>query len=385
MEISTIIAFVLGWGVEKFFDYILKTQKEKYYLYRLKRKTKNTRTNVLIYPNISIIAEGFPFFCLEKKQINNNITDKKFFLSVPPNHRAQLINVDGFKTDQDIILNYPNIQHLENILKCNNLKEIIEECKIQIAEKFIERKDGCFFNGKLYGIFESDDYSRTPDENESPILHLSFFETDYYTHRVMWEVCMELKRRQLIPSQNLNLSQLNEQFNVFRTSLGISIIVEIPLTNEIILVKRARNTSYNEGKEWIYVSVTETLSETDYDAYMNKINIKRWIKRALFEELGLIEDYYDENSIQIYDMFFENTFYQDGLTASIKLKKDICFDTIKEFRGRDSRLEIADKFTIKIEKQTIIDFMLENKDVMREQTIFSLQSFCLRKNIKITF
>ena len=24
MEISTIIAFVLGWGVEKFFDYILK-------------------------------------------------------------------------------------------------------------------------------------------------------------------------------------------------------------------------------------------------------------------------------------------------------------------------------------------------------------------------
>lgn len=38
MEISTIIAFVLGWGVEKFFDYILKTQKEKYYLYRLKRK-----------------------------------------------------------------------------------------------------------------------------------------------------------------------------------------------------------------------------------------------------------------------------------------------------------------------------------------------------------
>ena len=196
---------------------------------------------------------------------------------------------------------------------------------------------------------------------------------------------MELKRRQLIPSQNLNLSQLNEQFNVFRTSLGISIIVEITLTNEIILVKRARNTSYNEGKEWIYVSVTETLSETDYDAYMNKINIKRWIKRALFEELGLIEDYYDENSIQIYDMFFENTFYQDGLTASIKLKKDICLDTIKEFRGRDSRLEIADKFTIKIEKQTIIDFMLENKDVMREQTIFSLQSFCLRKNIKITF
>ena len=52
-------------------------------------------------------------------------------------------------------------------------------------------------------------------------------------------------------------------FSWSRTSFGISVILIIPKQNEIILTKRSKNTAYADDLEWIYVSVTETLSDTD--------------------------------------------------------------------------------------------------------------------------
>src|SRR5690606_232395 len=185
------------------------------------------------------------------------------------------------------------------------------------ADNFIQRQNGEYFSGNTFGVLRAEDYSRTPDRNEQKLLHTAFFNSDYFSHKVIHHVCAALNGRKSLADISADL--LNTKYFPFRTSLGISLIVEIPLTNQIIMVKRSINAAYSEGKEWIYVSVTEALTDTDYDVYTASINIQTWVQRGLWEELGLTKEY-DISSLKIYDMFFEKHFCQDGLTASVRLK-----------------------------------------------------------------
>lgn len=385
MDLLTIAAFLLGWISERILDYLWSLYKKKFSLYRLRKKVEKNNVQKDLYPNITITAEGFPHFNL-KGQFYTRLTEKKVNIAFPSEMKDKLFSLDGYENDKDIYLDYPNLTALGKALSVTNIQELIDSSRYEIAQKFVKREDGCLFNGKLFGIVNVDDYSRTVDDTENPILIMSMFETNYFTHRVLWDVTQKLKKSALLPLRNLQMSELNSKYNIFRTSIGLSLIVEIPYSNEILMTKRSTTASYSDGKQWIYVSVTETLSETDFDKYTNQINLWTWVERALIEELGLLNDtncLYDKTSLKIYDMFFENNFYQDGITASIKLNRDVPFEKIKNLKGRDTKLEVANKFTIKATENNISQFIQSNQLNLREQTIFALKSYITRKSVSV--
>lgn len=371
----TILGFALGWGCDKLFDNIFNRISLTYRIRKLRKKLKERVNSNSLTPNLTIIGEGLPYFDIST-QVQVRLTNEKFLLSFSSEYSLPIIFVAH--TDKDKWLSNCGPKEIEEAFNVNNFRTILEECRKEVIDSFLDRKEGCYFNNKLYGVLYSDSFGRTPDERESPVLTLSFFETDYFTHRVMGKVTEKLREKGFLPSSNLEPNQLNNTFRCFRTSLGISIIIIIPDTNEIILTRRSVDSAYSNDKEWIYVSVTETISETDYDCFMGNLNIKRWIKRALFEEIGLKEIHYDENSIKVYDMFFENNFYQDGITASVKLRKGVNMSIVKELKAKDKQMEVKEIFAIENTTTSIKDYISKYSNEMREQTIYTLQSYATR-------
>ena len=375
--IFTIIGFILGWACEKILDGILQRIKSLWHTRKLRKTLNNRVKDVCLTPNISIIGESLTNFDINE-QVQVKLSDEEFLLTMPDELKKMLPATSKSYTNEDKWLDGCNIQDIENFFNIEHFSDIVEECRDEVAQNFCERKEGCYFNNRLFGVLYSDVFGRTPDERELPVLTLTFFKTDYFTHRLMWKITTKLREHHYLPNQNLNVKQLNSIYRCFRTSLGISILITLPDTNEIILTKRSSNSAYNEGKEWIYVSVTETISETDYDIYKGNLNLPRWIERALWEELGLQKQHYDENSIKIYDMFFENHFYQDGLTASVTLKHNISLDDVKALKAKDKNMEVKEIFSIENSSSAIKKYIATNNTQMREQTIFSLQSYMIR-------
>jgi len=370
--------FVIGWFGNKILDIIKDKLLEKYRKHGLKKKLEKRELGVSLCPNISIIGEGLPTFNI-REQLQVNLTKSCFFLSAPAILPQKFPVTFRFNSSKDIWLSGYTPNDINKILNISGFEKQLEESKEEIANAFMERTDGCYFNNRLYGLVKSDGFGRTTDERELPVLSMEFYITDYYTHRVMGNLTNKLRAMGCLPKTNLSVSQLNNKFRFFRTSLGISIIIIMPNTNEIIMTTRSTNSAYSDGKEWIYVSVTETISETDYDNYKGGLNISRWIERALWEELGLQKKHYDENSIRIYDMFFENHFYQDGLTASVCLTQDMDINKVTSLKAKDKKMEIKSVFTIENSPAQIEQYIDENHSFMREQTIFALQGYIARQ------
>ncbi len=367
-----ILSIIVGAVISLVFSELYRTLNKEGKRNLTKRKI-NKLTKNFADTDILATSKGFPFY--EYSQIETRIQNKKLIFCLPSKLKSKLSPklLEGFQRKKESYLGYSSLDELGENLNITDFKSLVNEAKVIISQNFINRENGEYFNGNMFGIIKSDDYSRTTDNKESKLLHIDFFSTDYFTHKVMKHIYSELKLKESL--KNLTLNDLNKLYYPFRTSLGISLVVEIPLTNQIILVKRSVNAAYSEGKEWIYISVTEALTDTDYDPYTSSINIQSWVQRGLLEELGLTNQY-DISSLRIYDMFFEKNFSQDGLTASIKLKDNISFEDIKSLSGKDSELEISEKFVISINH--IESFIKENKEIMREQTMFALKGFLSR-------
>lgn len=227
-----------------------------------------------------------------------------------------------------------------------------------------------------YGILYADGFSRTTDDIERPLFTCRLFKTDHYTHRVISEV---LKLLNVSPSL-FTIQNLNGPLSWIRTSFGLSVIIILKQTNQIIMTRRSRLSSYSEGKSWIYVSVTETLTETDYDRFKMVPDIMLCVKRGILEELGIGSSLYDESKIRFYDSFFETYFYQDGIVASVELDEKVSFEYIKNLNAKDKKLEVESLFLLDNNKKAIKDFIEENRSEMRSQAIFALKSYAARMN-----
>lgn len=378
--------FTTGWLVSKTLDNIWekikKCVRKQCVKWRLRKRCKQKENNYV--PNISIIAEGLPIFNIDE-HIQISISNHCFMLKTPVELCKRYPSIFKNHSDSDIWLKNCGVYEIEHFFEIQDLVPILEECKREVTTDFMNRSGGCFFNNYLYGLISADGFGRSEDSNETPILTLEFFKTDYYSHKVMWQLTQKLRKMGKLPTERLSVEQLNNLYHCFRTSLGISIIAILPSTNEIVLTRRSKTSSYGEGKEWIYVSVTETISETDFDDSNNirKLSVMKWIKRGLNEELGLkdISSHYDDTTIQLYDMFFENYFYQDGLTASIMLSEKMDIEQLRTLPAKDKKLEVKEIFTIPNKPSDIEQFINNNHSEMREQTIFALQSYALRLKV----
>ena len=362
-----VITFVLGFFADKILDYTysnVKTIKTKLKVKKALEKM-NTSADAL---GILTIASGFHNFN-SKKLRTISLEDKELYLGFPHGLNGADTIPEGFseydKIDFPIALSGYTAEQTAAML---------QKAKVKIAEEFLARKNGLYFNGKLYGVSYADGFSRTADESEQPILKICLFKTDYYTHRVMAEVLHQAKN----DLKDLSVHDLNQSYAPFRTSLGLSVVVVLSSTNQIIMTKRNRYASYSEGIEWIYVSVTETFSTTDYDGYTRTPDVLFCIQRGLSEELGIPSEFFMDGQINIYDMFYEKTLFQDNITASVTLKEEITFDDILPLLAKDKAMEIDNMFLIDNSKTAIESFIKENSAQMRPQTIYTLHSHMAR-------
>ena len=320
--------------------------------------------------DIYTIASTVPFYqnnsCIDIKINNKN----KFYLSLPDNMKMNHnINVNEFKSTDciNIDIDYESL----GITKTEFLT-ILEEQRQIIANSFASRTGGMYFNGEKYGVLYSDGFGRTADKIEDPKLFIELFKTDYYTHRIIEKTLHKINIR-----NKIDLNFLNQSMRGLRPSLGVSIILYIPNSNEIILTKRSKHASYNEkDKEWIYVSVTESFTTTDYDEFQKAPDLILCIQRGLKEELGI-----DKNTIQdikIYNMFFEKNFFQDGILAVAYLNKYITYQDVVNLAAKDKELEISSFLPIKNSKNELHKFITANSKNLRPQTKYALENYIER-------
>lgn len=365
--VISIISFILGCFAQKIFDTLFdKVSKAK--LYRKQRKTILKLTESIKSSSdtdIQIIASGMPYF--SRNDIFIKSSESELYLSFPRELVEKLSSSSGSFKNKDVLFKEISIPGYTN----EEVRNAIESARVNVANGFINRTDGLYFNGMKYGVLYSDGFSRTSDDIERPLLTCQFFKTDHFTHIVLLETLKLLK----VPSTLFSLPNLNEQLNWARTSIGVSVIIVLKHTNQILMTRRSRMSSFSEGKSWIYVAVTETFTETDYDRYNMVPDIVQCIKRGILEEIGLDSDLYEDSKIKFYDMFFETHFYQDGLVASVEIDEKISFNDIRTLNAKDKQLEVESMFLIDNNKKAINNYIAQNHKEMRSQTIFALKSY----------
>lgn len=359
---------VLEYFFQKLMDHLLNIIKNKNRILRLKKAID--AFEYAQHKDILPLIKVHPYFISQNTKIVDR-HEKTMYIAFPQDLRKSIneketgkfSNIDAFFTP----LSIPGISDKQ-------IQEALETARVSVAKQFVHRDDGLFFNGMKYGLLYADGFSRTVDASESPILHIEVFKTDHYTSHVISETLNLLD----IDKSLITYDSLNSNLNWFRTSLGLSIIVILKSTNEIILTHRSTSASYSEGKNWIYVSSTETLTETDIDSYKQDIDLLLCLERGILEELGIQREMYMENSVKFYDSFFETHFLQDGIVASIELEDSYSFEDIRKLPAKDKQLEIKDMFVIPNTKKAIANFIMANKTEMRAQTVFALESYASR-------
>ncbi len=364
--IIAIVSFVVGWGAGKFLDYSLESLIEKLSIKR-RRKEINKQT-VIKHKDVIELCTGVPYFSCEHIDVELS-ENNGFYLAFPKELMKSLPKSAGSFHSQDTLLKPLAVPGYSN----EQVLEILEASRMKIATQFVQRKDGLYFNGSKYGIAYADGFSRTDDSVENPILLLKLFHTDHFTHRVVEEMA-----EQLNINEELIKKELNHQLNWIRTSLGLSVIVVLKRTNQILMTRRSSNSSFSEGKTWIYVSATETFTDTDYDSYIQNADLSLCLKRGILEELGITQNMYYDSTLKFYSMFYETHFYQDGIVASVELKDTVTFDEILNLNAKDKELEVDSMFLIDNSKHAINKFIEENAYQMRSQTIYALRTYAAR-------
>ncbi len=370
LEMATVLTMaenILWIFVGYFINFFIK----KYKLIRSLNKTKNTIFKVSKHSSDDIytISSPIPFYYSNDYIETKLIDDQEFFLSLPEDKKNHFnIDTTTFSQVDRITINI-NFDGLGiNELDFYNK---LEEQRISIANDFAERKNGIYYNSERYGVLYSDDFGRTCDEQENTKLKINLFRTDYYTQKIVENTLASFLKKDYI-----DLDFLNKNMRGLRCSLGVSVIILLP-SNEIILTRRSKNVSYgSSNKQWIYVSVTETFTYTDYDNYQKKPDITLCIERGLQEELGI-----DRNAIEkikIYNMFYEKKFFQDNILAFVQLKKHVTYDVVTSNYAKDKELEVAEIIPVKNSINAIQDFISKNENDMRHQTKYALENYIAR-------
>ena len=364
MEIFlTVVTFILGFFAEKLLDYMTAAFSQKISLKKAETKFDNFYTRP--HKDIKITASGFPFF--SPNMVNETLNKEATLLLAMPNEAGTASRPD-FSSEDDVT------DAFTTFISENALQETLEKLRVDTFEDFLKRENGNYFNGKLLGIHHIDGLSRTTDYKEAPILSVDFFKTDYFTHKIMEKLIATMA----VDQQKL-LSDAPHLYSWSRTSFGVSVILILPKQNEIILTKRSNRAAYSENKEWIYVSVTETLSETDYNEDTGNPDILKCVLRGINEELGLTQRQLKLDTLRFYDTFYETHFHQDNIVASIEVSENLTFSEIYSLLAKDKYMEVADIVTIPNNEKAITTFIEQHKEEMRAQTIFSLESFVARK------
>lgn len=365
-----------GWIFSNVMDYVAKTLRRKYEIKKNREMMKSSQEKQ--HKDILLLDQGVPFFLPENVRAHYN-EENKFFIEFPKEMlgRFEYLSNNELKAFTRSSESFCNIRLAE--IPEEELFEIIEKSRIRIARKFVERSEGMLFNNLLFGVIRSYSNSRTPDTREKMIYNIDLFETDYYTHRVVEDILDSIDSLTI----DISKKQLNTILSWTRTSFGLSIILRIPASEEILMTVRSRETAYAQGRDLYYVSATETFSLTDYN-YNGVPSLLKCLVRGLEEELGIPEYMLDMSSVRFLDAFYETHFHQDGFVATIDLKGEYTFADIVDLRAKDKTLEIKKMCLLPDTRVSLQKFINEsiknNMSNVQAQTLFALESYLARHN-----
>lgn len=369
-----VISVLSAWIIGKALDRLSECIKRKCEIGKNRKYERSFREKQ--HRDILLLDRGIPYFLPENVRAHHNPNDR-FFISFPEELLSQFqqLSDEELKTLTRESESFCDL-HVPG-LPDDKVGELLEKSRMKIAQKFVDRADGMYFNNLLFGVISSDSNSRTPDAQEKMVYNIDLFETDYFTHRVVEELLDSIT---LSPVE-ISKGRLNEALSWTRTSFGLSIILRIPASKEILMTKRSREAAYTQDRDLFYVSATETFSFTDYDHNGNP-SLQKCLLRGLEEELGIPEHMVDIASIRFLDAFYETHFHQDGFVVTIDLKKEYTFADVAELQAKDKAMEIQKMHLLSDTRASIREFIKDNTRNdewgAQAQTIFSLESYLSR-------
>lgn len=328
---------------------------------------------------ITDIADGDPFFKYGST-LKTSLSEYSFFLAPPfeiltDEQRSLLNSANKHFASSETVFSTSLKAECEKT-GIDDLFDRIQNSKKKVLLDFVNNSNGCYFNNKKYGICSINPFLRKEDLREQGMLSLEFYETDYYTHRVMKDVCKQLYAEAHPFFSRLTFTNI-QPYRILFTSLGLNILL-FESNNGIdiatVLTKRSANSAETNKDAAYSLSVIEGVSLSDYDTYNNTVNLKLAVERGIKEELGVDESLLKSDSIEFLSLFANMPNLELGLCCAVKLQSDI---TIKDYvipsHGKDEKLEVEDKFVCSV--SDLPAFTYKHKDEVLPQAIFTIGKY----------
>ena len=316
-ELKDIVWFFMGWLIPELIGLLIKKISKE----NNKHVIRKTNEQFLRSGNeICPLSHGMPFY--NKKNLILSEPLQEFYFSMPSNIHDQICenNPDFEHTkweqsasywgkDDDSVL-IETIRQITCKISLDEIRNLIELKKYEIANMFLRRSSEAFFNGEMYGIKELCD-RRVGNEEKNKFTTVSF-KTDYYTHRVMSLVYQDLlEKGNIAPPEGMN--DINKYYP-FLTSLGMDVLLVIENKEKVVLAKRSKKLINMKEDQW-HLSMNEAVSITDL--YLGTIDLEACVKRGLKEELGISISGINEYNILYSDVFFLKNPLEVGVSAFV--------------------------------------------------------------------
>ncbi len=323
------------------------------------------------------IATGDPWF-EEGRTLHTRLTDLEFYLAPPRDgldgEQLEFLDAHNF-AGEDRILD-TTLEYFAENSGIPDLLSRIDESKKLVLNDFLQTTNGCYFNNKKYGINQIRPYGRTEDRAEQAELSVEFFTTDYYTHRVMKDVCKkyyvenpEFFRR------DIDFAHI-APWRILFTSLGINLLLfdtEGGVAKDVLLTCRSTNSAETYGKINYSMSVIEGVSLSDYDEYTRSVKLRLAVERGLWEEQGVPAEYLRRDSLKFYDLFVNLANLEIGISCSVELYSQYSLENITRLRGKDHVLEVAEKRILPAKQ--LHEFLFQNRDAFLTQAVYAIGSY----------
>ncbi len=342
---------------------------------RRKEEKKLSYEQIGIYP----LAQGDPYY-RDGETLHTRLTKHRFFIA-PPMDLPEMTE-EQRRWVREHIANPPALfdmtwEEVYNSLPIPDLRERVEFSRRKVLKQFITHENGCYFNNIKYGVNRINPFGRTEDLSERPILSLELFTTDYYTHRVMKDVC-----KTLIAENNGFLCKKIDYTNlrytrIFFTSLGINLLLTedaLKPARKLLLTSRSINAAETYSRYQFSVSVIEGVSRSDYDPFTSNVSLSSAVYRGLMEELGVSEHLLQSDQLRFYDFFVNKANLEMGISCSVELRQSVSLDEhVLNCHGKDENLEISDKHLIEMKK--LRQFLFTNLDAFLPQAVYTVCSY----------
>ena len=257
-----------------------------------------------------------------------------------------------------------------------DIEQRIEESRQKIFMQFWNRENGCYFNNKKYGVEDINPFARTSDVWELPKLEMKMFITDYFTHRVMKDVCKRLVSEGNKEIQEINCARIGQN-RIFFTSLGVNLVLSEDAAQDersILVTGRSVNSSESGMKRRWSLSVVEGVSTADYDAHEDIVSLNSAVWRGLEEALNVTREHCQENSVKFHSLFLNRSNLEMGVACSVELKPEYRIEKdIIPLHGKDEDMEVDAKKAVKVSE--IPAFLGENQGSMLPQALYTFRLF----------